>query len=530
MALALVQRVESFTNPAVGAMSSTFSSTPVVGNVLVAYAITAGDLGVNAGWTQIALLTGTLSTGYGYGSAYRVVVAGDTATVSPFSKAATALETPYAVAEISGQAATAFIFAHAESTTATAGTSTIAGATPSSAGMLALSVAAGAKNTGTNETVSNDSSLVQDSYTISTTGSTFPECVYYGHKTQPSGTAFAPTFTWLNTNNANVPPTQLYVIIAPAGGGTVKTASLTAILSFVGASIKVTNRAQAASLAFSGAVTKRVSRALASASLTFSGAVTTAKLKAAAFVAGLSFVGAQSKTTSRAQTAALSFVGAIAKQTTRAQTAALSFVGAQSKLISRALTAALSFVGTFVASKNASLKTAVFTAGLSFVGAQSKTISRAQTAALSFVGAQTKAIARAYNASLALSGGFVKSTMRAISAGVAFGGSITSVRVRGILLTATLALGGTQSKAISRGLTASLTLAGGISRGFRRAFVAVLAFVGLQAPSKYVAPTVIERIIVPAPLTPKCALQAPFTPKCVIQAPFVPVLILQEPL
>lgn len=270
---------------------------------------------------------------------------------------------------------------------------------------------------------------------------------------------------------------------------------LTASLSFVGALSRFITRTLTAGLSFSGSLTRTIAKAFSGA-LSFSGAILTGHLFIKLLTAALSFVGSQTKLTTRPLTANLSFSGAFSKFTTRALTASLSFVGSLSRFTTRALTAALNFVGSLVTGH---LFIKALTAALSFVGSQSKAIARPLsasvsfagafsrfttrplTAALSFIGAQAKASTRALTASLSFVGNLPKTTLRALGASLSFSGAFTKKTFKAV--TAALSFVGTWitnhgGNLYFQSFTASVSFIGSAAKTTKRGLFASLGTIG----------------------------------------------------
>jgi Concanavalin A-like lectin/glucanases superfamily len=247
---------------------------------------------------------------------------------------------------------------------------------------------------------------------------------------------------------------------------------LAASLGFTGGVTKRTSKPLAGSLSFVGAVSKRASKAL-SASLSFVGVL--AKKTSRALSGSLSFAGTLAKRSSRALTASLSFVGSQTRRAGKTLTAALSFAGSTVKRTSRALSGALSFVGSVVSS-NTFLRS--FTASLSFVGSQTKRTGKALVAALSFAGNATKRTARALAGALSYAGVLRKRTARAIGGALTFAGTIT--KRTGKILAGGLSFVGGITKRTSRALTGMLSFTGTDSLRIGKALSAVVSFTGTQ--------------------------------------------------
>lgn len=264
------------------------------------------------------------------------------------------------------------------------------------------------------------------------------------------------------------------------------TQALTAGLSFVGAFTKSTSRSLAAGLGFTGNFSKQTFIPVAGG-LSFTGNLP--KQTNRPIPAGLSFVGTFFKSVNKNLPAGLSFTGAFAKFTSRSLAATLSFIGSLPKLTSRALPAGLSFVGGFSVSK---LYVRALAAGLSFIGAFTKQSNKALPAGLSFTGAITKRTSRALAAGLSFTGTFNKQLSRALTAGLSFTGAFTKLTQK--VLTGGLSFTGifatfkiTGGHLYTQALTATLNFSGAVSRAkfFHVTLNATLSFIGaIQTPAQ----------------------------------------------
>jgi len=162
------------------------------------------------------------------------------------------------------------------------------------------------------------------------------------------------------------------------------TTSLTsAMLSFTGVFTKQINKVLTGILSFTSSTNliKAINKGI-TAILSFTGPIKLKNVIAKNLTtAVLSFVGSTVKQLSRALTAILNFTGVFVKQAGKNLTGTLSFVGTQSRAISKTMTANLSFVGVRL-----SLVTKDMIATLSFVGSITKQARKVFTAVLSFVG------------------------------------------------------------------------------------------------------------------------------------------------
>ena len=173
-----------------------------------------------------------------------------------------------------------------------------------------------------------------------------------------------------------------------------------------------------------------------------SGWIFTGPIFSSALTAGLAFVTAETKATSKSLSAAASFIGAIGKALPGiALTGALSFVGATTKLFSgTTMVAALDFVGAFAKLPNKGLS-----AALAFATAQTKVASKGVSATLSFVGAMGKALPRGFTAALDFAGNIARKPGKTLTGAVSFVGGV--------------------SRSVSKGMTATLLLSSARATG-----------------------------------------------------------------
>lgn len=201
------------------------------------------------------------------------------------------------------------------------------------------------------------------------------------------------------------------------------TKGMSGALSFTGPThlLNATTKAlAAATLSFSGVVTKLTIKTAFSATLSFAGAILTGKALHQAFTATLSFVGTQARLTNRGMAGGLSFTGPTnpLKAITKGITATLSFTGVGPvNAITKGVSAALSFSGATAITK---ILHQAFTGGLSFVGAPIvKQAGKALSGGLSFTGPVTlphfisslQSSILSFGTAIAESGGTVKTRL-----------------------------------------------------------------------------------------------------------------------
>ena len=209
MALAIVQKVtKQLTSGTTPTSTILLTTTPVVGNLLIAMSGSSGNSGVNTGWTTI---DNTLGTNYRMISAYRLVLAGDTTTVTPFTSS-TANSYNATAWEVSGASTASFINGHSVVVNVTTATVALPSVTPSVANCLGL-VFTATDNQPTPTITTAPVGFASD-FQVGEPSGVFRQFVYSGHKSSMvSGTAVAPTITWnqANTNGNDA----AFVVIAP---------------------------------------------------------------------------------------------------------------------------------------------------------------------------------------------------------------------------------------------------------------------------------------------------------------------------
>ena len=373
MALAVAQSVAASvvnTVSVVSSISTTFGSVPVTGNLLVAAgALGAAGLTTAAGWTAID----TTGSGTERGnSAYRVVLAGDTATVTPFTlNVATVRAISLIVWEISGQAATAFINVHgvniASAGLATQTTLSGPSLAPTVAGALALYAI---ENQSTTASITTPTGYTLDGFTQATTGSPLNALGGYHNGATTSGTAENPVFNFTSASY----PISFGVIIAPGAGGVVNTLALTASLTPTGSVTKSATRALSANLGSVGSQTKATARGL-TAALPTAGSLASSRAKVLLLTAGLTSTG--TLTTVKTLASGTLHPLALAASLTPSATISAIFIAAP-KQYAFALTASLTPSATISAVAGAG-HTRAFTAALGFSAGISAIVTRGVT-------------------------------------------------------------------------------------------------------------------------------------------------------
>ena len=272
------------------------------------------------------------------------------------------------------------------------------------------------------------------------------------------------------------------------------TSTINATLSFTGAQTRaITKGLPAAALSFTSAQTRAIGTGL-TAALSFTGAQIRAIASTSNTKATLTFTSSQTHAISKGITAALSFTSAQTRAITKGLSGVLSFTSAQTRAITKgAFAASLSFTGSVVSSKiffrtlTATLSftssqsraiTKLVAAGLSFTSSQVRAITHGLTAALSFTSAQTRAITKStFTAALSFTGSVAKRWQHTASATLSFTSSQT--RAVGKVVAAGLSFTSSQVRAVTKGLTATLSFTGANTRAITKtAFAAALSFTG----------------------------------------------------
>lgn len=210
MALVIVQKVtKQLTSGTTPTSTILFTTTPVVGNLIVAMSGSSGNTGVNTGWTAI---DNTLGTNYRMISAYRVVLAGDTTTITPFTSG-TANSYNATAWEVSGALSTGLINGHSVIVNVTTATVTVSSVTPTVANCLGLLFMA-TDNSPVPTVTTSPVGFISDALVGEPSG-VLRQFVYSGHKALlVSGTAYAPAITWsqVDANGSDA----AFVVIAPS--------------------------------------------------------------------------------------------------------------------------------------------------------------------------------------------------------------------------------------------------------------------------------------------------------------------------
>lgn len=198
-----------------------------------------------------------------------------------------------------------------------------------------------------------------------------------------------------------------------------------ATLTFAGTVVKSTRKTLVgAVLAFTGTFTKQTNKAL-SAVLSFTGSAHLLNSTGKNVSGVLSFTGKQSRAMTKNLTAAtLTFTGALTKTTSKLLAGALSFVGAVvsgsgAHQFTQVLSAALNFSGAFVKQTDKTLVASLAFAGHSLVN----NITKGMTAVLSFTGRLSKATTKTtFTATLTFTGRFVKQAQKPFTGVLSFTG------------------------------------------------------------------------------------------------------------
>lgn len=266
--------------------------------------------------------------------------------------------------------------------------------------------------------------------------------------------------------------------------------ALTATLTFTGTHVfnNVFVRAlAAATLSFTGAITKKTSKSLVTAVLSFTGPTNLLKSIGKGITGGLSFTGALLRAIKVSMTTGvLSFTGSITKKTSKfLVTAVLSFTGAFTKAIiflKVLVTAVLSFTGPTNLLKNVGKQVS---GGLSFTGITNlpKAITKGIAGALSFTGSIVKKTSKFISGVLSFTGGFTAAIPSHFTDFILAAANLTFTGTRNVavgkfLTTGTLSFVGSIKKSTSKALTAILSFTGVNVRAFPKLLTATLTFTG----------------------------------------------------
>jgi hypothetical protein len=242
------------------------------------------------------------------------------------------------------------------------------------------------------------------------------------------------------------------------------TSPLTGTVGFTGADATLTSKGlTAATVGFTGSLTKRLARSLA-ATVSFTGAHATAAVHnfTQALTATLSFTGAQSRRVGKGIAAALSFTGAQSRATAASKSATVSFTGAQTRRVSSGLSATVSFTGAQVRRVGHGMAATVSFTG-SFATAAVHFFTQTFTATVGFTGSLATAAVHVFT--------------KALTATVGFTGSVTRRTARSVSATVGLTAGAL-TRRIGSGQSATVGFTGSIRRAIGHRLSAAVGFVG----------------------------------------------------